>query len=116
MNFSECYYSSQINNGTCWVGHHLFAAEKVTITNNGKFKKVSTMKIPYSHCEKISSRTDLAHTNQIWNNMLYQYGTICCINEQKLYVLLKNDSNHHYQVKIGEKIGELIFFRIHTDL
>jgi deoxyuridine 5'-triphosphate nucleotidohydrolase len=81
------------------AGFDLYASESITINNDGKYQAVKTgvaIQIPPTHCGKIASRSGLALKKQI---VAFE-GTIDSDYRKKIIVLLKNNSDLPYEVKI----------------
>ena len=96
-------------------GYDIFAAENVSIPNNGKYTKVFTglkMKIPSSYYGKISCLSGLAYKDQIYAF----HDTIDSDNDKEVFVLLKNKSESPYEVKIGDKICQILFIKINSNV
>jgi len=94
------------------AGFDLYATERVTVHNNGKYHAIKTgvlLEIPPNYYGKISSRSGLAMRNQI---VAFE-GTIDSDYRGEIIVLLQNTSDSSYEVNIGDRIAQIVIIKLH---
>jgi dUTP pyrophosphatase len=100
--------AKMMTRGTTYsAGNDMYAAENVTIAPN-KRKLISTgikMAIPVGYYGRIASRSGLAYKNSID----VCAGVIDADYRDEVKVLLHNSGSEPFEVKIGDRIGQIIF-------